>query len=93
MDRDRRREGGRQFSEVLQKRASGEEIPKYKAHQLSYRKLEHGDFRLTEGRADTGEILQAAKKHGTTVTAFLTAVYLMAAAEDMSPRQKRGRWH
>ena len=77
------------FLKYYRKERPGEEIPKYKAHQLSYRKLEHGDFRLTEGRADTGEILQAAKKHGTTVTAFLTAVYLMAAAEDMSPRQKK----
>ena len=66
------------FLKYYRKERPGKEIPKYKAHQLSYRKLEHGDFRL-RGAADTGEILQAAKKHGTTVTAFLTAVYLMAA--------------
>ncbi len=65
------------------------EIPKYKAYQIPYRKLEHGSFRLTEGRASTGEVLAAARKYGTTMTVFLTAVYLLAVARDMSPRQRK----
>lgn len=65
------------------------EIPKYKAHQLHYRKLEHGSFRLTEGRASTKEVLAASRKHKTTMTVFLTAAYLMAIARDMSPRQRK----
>lgn len=64
-------------------------IPKYKAYQLPYRKMEHGSFRLTEGRASTKAVLEAARRHQTTMTVFLTAVYLMAVARDMSPRQRK----
>jgi len=64
-------------------------IPKYKAHQLHYRKVEYGQMQLTEGVLLTDQVLKLSRNYDTTMTVFLTAVYLKAISEDMSMRQKK----
>lgn len=65
------------------------DIPKYKSHQLRYHRLEHGRMRLVEGIIPTKELLQTARSLNTTITVYLTSVFLCAIARDMSPRQKK----
>lgn len=64
-------------------------VPKYKAHQLHYRKVEYGQMQLTEGTLLTNQVIELSRKYDTTMTVFLTAVYLKAISEDMSMRQKK----
>ena len=77
------------FSKYYSEEARANDIPKYKAHQMKYHRLEYGGIRLTEGIISTEELLKTARSYGTTITVYLTAVFLCAIAKDMSPRQKK----
>lgn len=44
---------------------------------------------LTEGILSVKELLETARSYGTTLTVYLTAVYLCAIAQDMSEKQKK----
>lgn len=77
------------FDKYYSAQGSQEDIPKYKAHQLRYHRLEYGQLRLVEGIFPTSMLLERARNFGTTATVFLTAVLLCAIAKDMSPRQKK----
>ena len=77
------------FEKYYSDAGKDEKIPKYKAHQLRYRKTEYHTIHLTEGILSVQEILKAAKSYGTTLSVYLTAVYLCAIGKEMSERQKR----
>ena len=77
------------FEKYYSDAGKNEKIPKYKAHQLRYRKTEYHTIHLTEGILSVQEILKAAKSYGTTLSVYLTAVYLCAIGKEMSERQKK----
>lgn len=77
------------FEKYYSDQGKGIKIPKYKAHQLKYRKTEYNTIHLTEGIMSVKELLSTAKSYGTTLSVYLTAVYLCAIAKDMSEKQKK----
>lgn len=77
------------FEKYYSDRGKEEKIPKYRAHQLHYRKTEYHMLHLTEGILSVKELLETARSYGTTLTVYLTAVYLCAIAQDMSEKQKK----
>jgi len=64
-------------------------MPKYKSYQLHDRKVEYGQMQLTEGTLLTNQVILLSRKYDTTMTVFLTAVYLKAISQGMSMRQKK----
>lgn len=77
------------FSRYYSDQGKEEKIPRYRAHQLRYHRTESGAIHLTEGILPVKEMLAEAKKYGTTLTVYLTAVFLCAIAKDMSAHQKK----
>ena len=77
------------FEKYYSNRGKDEKIPRYRAHQMHYRKSEYHMLHLTEGIVSVKELLKIARAHSTTLTVYLTAVYLCAIAKDMSEKQKR----
>lgn len=77
------------FQKYYSNKGKEEEIPKYKAHQLKYRKTEYNTLHLTEGILSVKELLAIARSYNTTLTVYLTAVFLCAIAKDMSEKQKQ----
>lgn len=77
------------FDKYYSDKALVKDIPKYKSHQLKYHRLEYGQMRLVEGIVPTEALIRAARSFQTTITVYLTAVFLCAVAMDMSPRQKK----
>lgn len=77
------------FDKYYSDKALVKDIPKYKSHQLKYHRLEYGQMRLVEGIVPTDALIRAARSFQTTITVYLTAVFLCAVAMDMSPRQKK----
>lgn len=77
------------FEKYYSDQGRNEKIPKYKAHQMKYRKTEYNTIHLTEGIVSVKELLKTARSYGTTLTVYLTAVYLCAIAKEMSEKQKK----
>ncbi|MDO4444755.1 MAG: hypothetical protein Q4C97_04375 [Bacillota bacterium] len=77
------------FEKYYSDQGKGEKIPKYKAHQMKFHKTEYHQLHLTEGILSVKQMLELARSYDTTLTVYLTAVYLCAIAEEMSERQKK----
>lgn len=77
------------FKKYYEKVDKNIKIPKYKSYQLQGRKLEPGKMCLIEGKMSVSEILKLSREYKATITEILTAVYLLALAKEIGPRQKR----
>ena len=56
---------------------------------MKFHKTEYHQLHLTEGILSVKQMLELARSYDTTLTVYLTAVYLCAIAEEMSERQKK----
>lgn len=77
------------FQKYYEKDISKIKIPKYKAYQFSSPKRDVGQLKLIEGRVSAKQVVALSKKYNTTVTVFLTAVFLCAIQKEMSQRDKK----
>ncbi|MDD2959795.1 MAG: hypothetical protein PHE06_12615 [Lachnospiraceae bacterium] len=78
------------FSKYYSNQAAPKDMPvSGKAYQFHDRHLAYGNLRMTEGIMPVDKLLAAARGKGTTITVWLTAIFLCAIAQDMSPKQKK----
>lgn len=77
------------FAKYYSDMGKEEKIPGYHAHQLRYHRTESGTVHLTEGILPVDQMMEQARKYKTTLTVYVTAVFLCAIASDMSHRQKK----
>ena len=64
---------------------------KRKAAQISGKKVNHDQMRITECILPADQVIRNAKLYGVSVTVYLTAVLLMAVHEEMTKnREKAG---
>lgn len=77
------------FSKHYEKDKKKIRIPKYKAFQMPYSKMERGSQSLIEGVAPVDKLIALAREYHTTVTVLLTAILFKSIAREMSIRQKK----
>lgn len=67
-----------------------DKVPKNKtrAYRLKGARIEPGQLQIIEGIVSVKSVLEAARKHKTTLTVFLTAVFLSAIHDDMPVRME-----
>lgn len=77
------------FQKYYEKGKKAHDIPKYKSYQLQGIKCDYGHMKIIEGVVSAKELLVKARQHNTTITVFLTAIYLCSIEKEMSLRQRK----
>lgn len=77
------------FSQYYSEKNQKDNVIKRKAAQISGKKVNHDQMRITECILPADQVIRNAKLHGVSVTVYLTAVLLMAVHEEMTKKQER----
>lgn len=77
------------FSQYYSREKGKKEKKVSHGFRLRGTKVVQEDMEILECLIPSGELLARARKHNVTVTVYLTAVFMWAVAEEMTPRQKR----
>lgn len=71
------------FSKYYDKSIKKKKVRRIKAFRLNSQRLDNNRLLVTEGFASVKSIIEAAHKYGTTLTVFLTAVYIKSLSREM----------
>lgn len=77
------------FSQYYSEKNQKDNVIKRKAAQISGKKVNHDQMRITECILPADQVIRNAKLHGVSVTVYLTAILLMAVHEEMTKKQER----
>ncbi len=77
------------FEKYYTKNKNSKQPPKVKAHNLNMEKRDAECVQIIEGIVSTKQVIEIAHKYNTTLTVYLTAVFIQSIAKEMTIQQMR----